>query len=76
MKRYDEIVRAVNKQTNLMQVMRGWTADEMSYYLNHQDKYDIYVECRSCGNKHKMNQPCQVCDLTTKVKPEMKVVIK
>ena len=67
MKRYDEIVRVVNNRSTLMQVVRGWTADEVKYYFNNQDKYDIYVECRDCGNKHKINEDCQVCDLPTKI---------
>lgn len=41
MKRYDEICRVYNRKTNLMQVVRGWTADELKHYVENQDKYKI-----------------------------------
>ena len=76
MKRYDEIVRATNKHSGLVQVVRGWNAEEMKYFFSNQDKYDISVECRDCGNKHKINTDCQVCDLPTEIKPEFNALLK
>jgi hypothetical protein len=76
MKRYDEIVRVINKNSGLVQVVRGWDAEEMKYFFSNQDKYDIGVECRDCGNIHKINTDCQVCDLPTKIKPEYLTLLK
>lgn len=68
MKRYDEICRVYNINSGLMQVVRGWTAEELKYYFDNQDKYKICVQCRNCGNIHEINTNCKVCDLPTKIK--------
>ena len=67
MKRYDEICRIYNKNSGLMQGVRGWTAEELKYYFDNQDKYKICVQCRDCGNIHEISTDCQVCDLPTKI---------
>ena len=76
MKRYDEIVRVENKKSGLSQSTRGWTIQEMEYYLMNPSKYDIYVQCRDCNNIHKIGVACQVCDKDTKVKPEVREIMK
>ena len=68
MKRYDEICRVYNRKTNLMQVVRGWTAEELKCYSDNPNKYKICVQCRDCGNIHEIGVDCQVCDLPTKIK--------
>lgn len=68
MKRYDEIRRVYNKNSGAMIAVRGWTAEELKYYFDNQQKYKIYVQCRDCGNLHEILSNCQVCDLPTKVK--------
>lgn len=76
MKQYDEVCRIVNKRTGVMTVVRGWEPSIVAEYIKAEDKYITYAECRDCGNIHKINTDCQVCDLPTKIKPEYNTLLK
>lgn len=76
MKRYDEIVRARNNNSGLVQVVRGWNVTELKHFFDNQEKYSICVQCRDCGNIHQIDTDCQVCDLPTKIKPEYTTLLK
>lgn len=74
MKRYDEFVRVKTSRHGCETSIKGWTTEEYnSFFETLNDGDRVYVQCRDCGNIHEVSVDCQVCDLKTKIRKDIKI---
>ena len=68
MKRYD-IPRYIKSRTYGITSVVGKQIDLEYFYSSiSSDRFFAFVECRDCRNVHKIEDDCQVCGLSTKIR--------